>query len=373
MSVRSDIQMAGPSITDHEVKTVADCMANGWFNYDYVERFEREFAAYHGRRFGLMTPNCTSAIHLLLLGLGVGAADEVILPECTWIASAAPVTYQGARTVLCDIEEDSWCMDPRALERAITKNTKAFIAVDLFGNMPRMTELEAIARDRGIFFIEDAAEAVGSTYRGRRAGSFGVGSVFSFHRTKTICTGEGGMLLLDDLDLFERCQLLRDHGRGPKTKPYFNEAITPKYMPFNLQAAMGLAQFQRIEELVGMKRHMFHKYRERLGHLPGIHLNAEPPHATNGAWITGLVFGRELGIDKPTAIARLAELGVPARPFFYPLSSIPAYAGREEQGRLDSPVAYDVSARGINLPCSFTLTDDQLDFICDGVERLVQG
>ena len=371
MQEQRNILMAGPSITDLEARTVADCMANGWFNYDYVERFEKEFAAYHGRAFALMTPNCTSAIHLLLLGLGIGPGDDVIVPECTWIASAAPITYQRANTVFCDIEAESWCMDPAALERAITDRTKAVIVVDLFGNMPQMKEIAEIARARGIHLIEDAAEAVGSSYCGRRAGSFGVGSVFSFHRTKTICTGEGGMLLLDDEELFRRCQILRDHGRGPQTKPYFNEEITPKYMPFNLQAAMGWAQFQRIDELVGMKRHMFNKYRERLGHLPGIQLNAEPDHVVNGAWITGLVFGRELGIDKPTAIARLAEMGVPARPFFYPLSAIPAYAGREEEGRRNSPAAYDISSRGINLPCSFTLTDDDLDFVCDGIEKLV--
>jgi len=363
--------MAGPSITDLEVRTVADCMANGWFNYHYVELFEREFAAYHGRKFGLMTPNCTSAIHLLLLGLGIGPGDEVIVPECTWIATSAPVSYQNAEVVFCDIEQDSWCMDPDAFERSITPNTKAVIVVDLFGNMPRMTALEEIAQARGIHLIEDAAEAIGSVYHGRRAGSFGVGSVFSFHRTKTICTGEGGMLLLDDEELYRRCVILRDHGRGPDTKPYFNEQVTPKYMPFNLQAAMGWAQFQRIEELVEMKRHMYLKYRERLGKMPGIQLNAEPSNVVNGAWITGLVFARELGIDKLGAIKRLAAMGVPARPFFYPLSSIPAYAGREEEGRRKSPIAYDISSRGINLPCSYTLSDADLDFICDGVEKLV--
>jgi len=365
--------MAGPSITEHEARVVADCMANGWFNYDYVERFEREFARYHGREFGLMTPNCTSAIHLLLLGLGIDEGDEVIVPECTWIASAAPITYQRAKTVFCDIEEESWCLCPDALKRTITDKTKAIIAVDLFGNMPQMDELQRLASDAGIEFIEDAAEAVGSTYRGKRAGGFGVGSVFSFHRTKTICTGEGGMLLIDDPDLYKRCQLLRDHGRGPNTKPYFNEEVTPKYMPSNLQAAMGWAQFERIEELVGMKREILRKYRERLEHLPGVQFNPEPSHIVNGAWITAVVLGKELGIEKETAIKRLAESGVPSRPFFYPLSSIPAFPGREEEGRENSPVAYDISSRGINLPGSFTLTDDQIEFVCDGVEKLVKG
>ena len=373
MSPLSPSLMAGPSITEVERTTVADCMANGWFNYDYVEKFERGFAAYHGRRFALMTPNCTSATHLLLLGLGIGPGDEVIVPECTWIATAAPVSYQKATTVFCDISADTWCLDPAAVERAITPRTKAIIAVDLFGNMPDMTRLTALAARHGIPLIEDAAEAVGSVYHGKRAGSFGVGSVFSFHRTKTLCTGEGGMLLIDDEALFSRCQILRDHGRGPNTRPYFNEAVTPKYMPFNLQAAMGWAQFQRIEELVAMKRAIFHRYRERLAGAPGITLNFESADIVNGAWITALVLDRSTGLDKPAAISRLNALGVPARPFFYPLTSIPAYPGREEEGRRNSPVAYDISSRGINLPGSFLLTMDQVDFVAASIIKLISS
>lgn len=366
------IEMAAPSITDLEINTVLDCMRNGWSNYHYVEEFERSFAAYHGRKYALMTPNCTSAIHLLLLGLGIQAGDEVIVPECTWIASAAPISYVGATPVFCDIDADSWCLAPHAVEQAITSKTKAILAVDLFGNMPDMTSLTALAKKHNLFFIEDAAEAVGSIYHGKRAGSFGIGSVFSFHRTKTICTGEGGMLLLDDEELFSKCRIYRDHGRGPNTKPYFNEAVTPKYMPFNLQAAMGYAQFQRIEELIARKREMFHRYRQGLADIKEIQINAEPDGVQNGAWITAIVFAKSTGITKESAIAQLATLDVPSRPFFYPLSSLPAYPECQELGMKNAPIAYDISSRGINLPCAYSVTNEQIDFIISQIRTIFQ-
>src|SRR5436190_11212162 len=173
--------MAGPSITEHEIAVVNDCMRNGWYNYKYVESFQREFAQYHDRKFGIMTPNCTTAIHLLLTALGVQEGDEVIVPECTWIATAAPITYLRATPVFCDIEPVNWCLDPRSVERSITPRTKAIIVVDLFGNMPLMDELVDVAARHGVPLIEDSAESLGSTYHGVRAGKFGVGSVFSFH------------------------------------------------------------------------------------------------------------------------------------------------------------------------------------------------
>ena len=201
------IHMAGPWITDHEINIVEDAMRNGWYenSYDYVEKFQREFAAFHDRKYGIMTPNCTTAIHLLLTALGISEGDEVILPECTWIATGAGITYLRATPIFCDIDSKNWCLNPRSVEKLITPKTKAVIAVDLFGNMPQYDELTKLCAHNGIPLIEDSAEAVGSTYKGVKAGKFGIGSVFSFHRTKTITTGEGGMLLLDDQKLFDRC------------------------------------------------------------------------------------------------------------------------------------------------------------------------
>lgn len=369
------IQMAGPWITEHEERIVLDALRNGWYGpqaYHYVETFQREFARYHDRAHALMTPNCTTAIHLLLAGLGVGAGDEVIVPDCTWIATAAPITYVQATPVFCDIDPHNWCLDPAAVEARLTERTKAIIAVDLFGNMADWDALRAIADRRGLILIEDAAEALGSTYRGVRAGKFGVGSVFSFHRTKTLTTGEGGMLLLDDEALFERCKFLRDHGRA-EGRMYYNIEVTFKYMPFNLQAALGYAQFQRLNELVERKRWILDRYRTNLADIPDLHFNAEPDHVFNAVWGPTLVFGSSHGMTKDRAIAELAELGLPARPFFYPLSSLPAYAGYNEQGRQFAPVAYDVSSRGITLPAALIITEAEIDAVCDGLRRVLRS
>jgi len=369
----STIFAAGPSITQIEVNAVLDAVSNGWYerSYDYCERFQRDFAAYHGRRYALMTPNCTTAIHLLLAGLGLGEGDEVIAPECTWIGSTAGISYQRATPVFCDIEPDTWCIDPASVERAITPRTKAIIAVDLFGNMPRMELLQAIADRHGVPLIEDAAEAVGSTYRGRKAGSFGIASTFSFHRTKTITTGEGGMLLLDDDRLFERCSFLRDHGRRKDGPAYWNFEVTFKYMPFNVQAALGWAQLQRIEELVSIKRHHLQTYRSLLAGVLDLQLNHEPEGGRNGAWITGLVFGSSHGVTKQDALRELPPMGIPARPFFYPLSSMPAYGSRGSEMCHRNPVAYDISSRAINLPGAMNMTDEQLQFVCDRIRRFL--
>lgn len=364
------IHMAGPWMTEHETRVVDDCMRNGWYNYEYVEKFQREFAAYHGRKYGIMTPNCTTAIHLLLTAMGIHDGDEVIVPDCTWVGSSAGIKYLRAETVFADIEPVNWCMDPESMRKAITPRTKAIIAVDLFGNMPRLDELSAIAAEHNIPLIEDAAEAVGSTYKGKRAGGFGIASVFSFHRTKTLSTGEGGMLLLDEDALYERCMFLRDHGRKPDGPAYFVYEVTYKYMPFNLQAAVGYAQFQRIDELVAKKRWILNSYKERLGSINDIEFNAEPEGGVNGAWITGLLPGKSYGVDKLQLIDRLKAIDVPARPFFYPLSSMPAY-NAEATYRPRNVAAYDICNRGINLPGALNLTEDQIDFVCDGVRKVL--
>jgi perosamine synthetase len=367
----SEIFMAGPSVTELEEKIVLDALRNGWYGKDayfYVEKFESEFAKYHNRKFALMTPNCTTSLHLLLAGLDIGEGDEVIAPDCTWVGSVAGITYQRATTVFADIDPVHWCLTPESIERAITPKTKAVIVVDLFGNMPDYDGIKAVCEKYKILLIEDAAEALGSIYKGVRAGKFGIGSTFSFHRTKTITTGEGGMLLLDDEKLFERCKFLRDHGRQPGT--YFNTEVTFKYMPFNIQAALGYAQFQRIDELVDKKRWIWHGFCDRLKNIPDILLNPEPIYVKNGVWATALVFGKSYNISREHALDKISKLGLPARPFFYPLSSLPAYNMKKECEK-NNPVAYDISSRGINLPCALNLTEKDLDKYTEGIIKVL--
>ncbi len=364
--------MAGPWITEHEIKTVEKAMRDWYVNpYWYCEEFQKDFAAWHDRKYALMTPNCTSAIWLLLKCLGIGPGDEVLLPDCTWIGSSAGVTHVGATPVFCDITPEDWCLDPESVRRSITPRTKAMIVVDLFGNMPRVDALMAIAKEHGLHYIEDAAEALGSTYKGTRAGKFGVGSVFSFHRTKTLTTGEGGMLLLDAPELLEKCAMWRDHGRKQGGALYYNYEVTYKFMPFNVQAAIGYAQFQRVDELIDKKRWTLHAYKERLADIPDIQLNPEPEYVTNGAWITGLVFGKSHGITKQEAMDKLAAIGRPSRPFFYPLSSLPAYGGLREIYEPKNTMAYDISDRAINLPGALNITEVQIDYICDGIKTIL--
>eukprot|EP00210_Caulerpa_lentillifera_P009585 g9142.t1 len=349
-------------------------MRHGWYGkdaYTYVEKFESEFAAYHDRSYGLMTPNCTTAIHLLLAGLGIEEEDEVIVPECTWIASVAPVIYQRAQPVFADIDPVNWCIHPREVAKKISPKTKAVIVVNLYGNMADMDELRTLCDSKGIHLIEDAAESLGSVYKGTKSGKFGVGSVFSFHRTKTITTGEGGMLLLDDPALFERCKFLRDHGRAPGT--YYNTEVTFKYMPSNLAASLGYAQFQRLDELVEKKRWIWQTYQKHLADVPDLYLNPEPAEIYNGVWCTALVFGTSYGINKEYIMEKLAKHNLPSRPFFYPLTSLPAFGPNVDRGRQNSPIAYDIAERAINLPSAFSVTEEQIKQMCQGIKDILQS
>ena len=249
--IDNEIYMAGPQVTEADIEIVLDALRNGWYGkdaYKYVEKFETKFAQFHNRKFALMTPNCTSAIHLYLSAIGIGSNDEVIVPDVTWVASAAPIVYLNAKPVFADVSDENWCLTTKSIDAQKTQKTRAVISVDLYGNMPDYDSIEEYCRTNNLILLEDAAEALGSKYKNRRAGSFGDASVFSFHRTKTITTGEGGILLLDDEDIYNRAKFLRDHGRSPGT--YFNTEVTYKYMPSNLAASLGYAQFLRLDELV---------------------------------------------------------------------------------------------------------------------------
>jgi perosamine synthetase len=277
--------VSGPSITQKEIDYVTDAVTNAWYGNAniYHDRFEKAFADYLGVRYAVSLPSCTSAIHLALLALGVGPGDEVIVPDATWIASAAPITYVGATPVFADIDRRTWCLSGETLAAAITPRTKAVIIVDLYGNMPEMNSLLEVARAHGLAVVEDAAEAAGAEYEGRRAGSFGDAGVFSFHGSKTLTTGEGGMLVTDDESLFRRTLVLRDHGRKPGDKQFWNTEIAYKYKMSSMQAALGLAQLERIEELIERKREIFGWYRQELESVEEITLNC-PARGTVTGW-----------------------------------------------------------------------------------------
>jgi len=362
------IPIAGPSITQKEIDYVTEAVKTAWYDGANIfhERFERAFAEHCGRRHAVSLPSCTSGLHLALLALGIGVGDEVIVPDVTWIASVAPVRYVGATPIFTDIDAQTWCLSPEAFEAAITPRTKAAIVVDLYGAMPDWDRLSEIASRKGVVLVEDAAEAVGSRWRERRAGSFGVMSAFSFHGSKTLTTGEGGMLVLDDDQLLRRIIQLRDHGRAPGDTMFFNEEVGWKYKMSSMQAALGLAQLERLDELVEKKRQIFSWYRQQLVDWNYGYLNPDVPGLFNSYWMTTVVLYPSLKIGKENIIPRLKSKGVDARPFFHPLSAIPAFRDTREAStaRDRNGVAYSISPYGINLPSALSLDEPAVGHVC---------
>lgn len=377
MKTSPTIPVSGPWITQREIDYVTDAVKTAWYGDAgvYNQRFETAFAEYLSVRYAVSLPSCTSAIHLSLAALGVGPGDEVIVPECTWIASAAPITYTGATTVFADIDPQTWCLCPDSLAACITPRTKAVIPVDLYGNVADYARIGEIARRHGLAVIEDAAEAIGAVSHGRLAGSLGDIGVFSFHGSKTLTTGEGGLLVTDREDIYRRVLQLRDHGRKPGDKFFFNSEVGFKYKMSALQAALGLAQLERIEELIARKREIFSWYRERLAAVPGITLNYEAPGTRSGYWMVTAVLSPELGWRKEPLQEAMAQAGMDCRPFFHPLSSIPAYAETKNaaEARARNVHAYRVSPWGINLPSALNLTSDQVEQVCATLLALLRN
>lgn len=360
----SRIPVAGPWITQKEIDYVTDAVTRAWYSDAgvYHERFERAFCEYLGVRFAMALPSCTSALHLALVALGVGPGDEVVVPEATWIASAAPVTYVGATPVFADVDPETWCLDPGSLQRCITERTRAIIPVDLYGGMPNWDAILAIAEKAGIPVIEDAAQSVGARWKGRLAGSIGRVGTFSFHGTKTLTTGEGGMLVTNDEEIYAKCAILRDHGRMPGQKLFWHGFVGFKYKMSAMQAALGLAQLERIDAIIERKREAFSWYQEALAGIPNMTMNVEPAGTLNAYWMATIIPDASYGVPKEAMVRDLAATGMDTRPFFYPLSELPAFAGFANVvgARERNPVAYQLSATGVNLPSSLSITRDQV-------------
>lgn len=354
-----------PSITELEVSYATDAAANGWGAqcYDYINRFEAQFAAHLGVPHAIATSSCTGALHMGMAALGIGAGDEVILADTNWIASAAPVVHLGAKPVFVDILSDSWCIDPAQAEAAITPRTKAILAVHLYGNLCDMDRLLAIGEKHGIAVIEDSAEAIGSVYRGKRAGSMGAFGSFSFHGTKTVTTGEGGMFVTNDAALYEKVLTLSNHGRARGQKlQFWPEEVGFKYKMSNIQAALGCGQIERIDALTTRKRDILHYYRTRLEALPGVRMNPEPEDGVNGAWMPTAVFDRELGVTREMMLQAFADANIDARVFFHPLSQLPMFDDQPQNS-----IAWDIPHRAINLPSFHDITQDELDRVAQVV------
>jgi perosamine synthetase len=345
---RSRIHYTKPSITALEIGYATDAATNGWGErcYEYIGRFETAFREHLGVKHAIATSSCTGALHLGLAALGVGPGDEVIVADSNWIATVAPIVHVGATPGFVDNHADSWCIDPGQAEAAITPRTKAILAVHLYGNLCDMDRLRALGQRHGIPVIEDAAEALGSSWRGARAGSMGAFSTFSFHGSKTVTTGEGGMFVTDDDALYERVLTLSNHGRARgETRQFWPAVVGYKYKISNLQAALGCAQMERIAELVARKREILATYRRAIEAWPGVRMNPEPEGTVIGGWMPTAVFDEDTGVTRERLQAAFAADNIDARPFFYPLSGMPMFSPKPQNRH-----AWSIPGRAINLP-----------------------
>jgi perosamine synthetase len=280
----------------------------------------------------------------------------VILADTNWIAAASVIVHLGATPVFVDVLPDSWCIDPDKASAAITSRTRAIIATHLYGNLCDMDALLDIGREHDLPIIEDAAEALGSAWGDRKAGSRGLFGTFSFHGTKTMTTGEGGMFVTSDAALNHKVLTLNNHGRVPgETHQFWSQVVGFKYKMSNIQAAIGCAQIERIEDLVGRKREIFAKYRDALARITAISTNPEPAGTVNSAWMPTAVFAPETGVNRELLLAEFKNANVDARVFFHPLSTMPMFT--HVPGNV---VGHDIADRAINLPSYHDMTDDDI-------------
>tara|TARA_B110000971_G_scaffold173424_1_gene178406 strand:- start:2273 stop:3385 length:1113 start_codon:yes stop_codon:yes gene_type:complete len=360
-----------PNIGKLEKEFVYDAIDNGWGDncYDYIYKFQDSYKSYLDVNYAIATSSCTGAIHIALKAMGIKPGDEVIVPDATWVASVAPITYLSAKPIFVDVLDTSWCIDPKEIEKSITPKTKAIIAVHLYGNMCEMDEIMRIAKKNNLYVIEDCAEAIGSEYKGKKAGSIGDFGTFSFHGTKTITSGEGGMLVTNDKNLFEIASILHDHGRDPKLKKdLWVERIGFKYKMSNLQAALGYAQMQRIDELVNKKIEIFNLYKNELSKIDGIRLNSQVEYVKNTYWMPTIILDEKLGIDRNKMIDYLNLNGTPTRPFFYPASSCPEF-----EKLSNNTLSIQLGKNGINLPSYFDMTNEDIQKVSSDIIKYLNN
>lgn len=368
MSGRPRIPWANPSFDELARRYVVEALDSTWVSHGpFVERFEREFNAHIGSPFGVTTSNGTTALEVALLALDIGPGDEVIVPGFTFVAPGNMVLAVGATPVFAEVEPDGWCLDPADVERCLTDRTKAIIAVHTYGNMCDMDALGRLASARGVALIEDAAEACFSRLRGRHAGTLSDIGCFSFQATKTISMGEGGFVATARPELHERMRLFRDHGMR-RGKRYWHEAVGRNYRITNLQAALGVAQLERLDRIYAQRRHVFERYSARLQGQAGLTLQAFGPGVEPLVWAIAVrCTPAAFGLDRDAIMARLEADGIETRPGFYPFTVMPFYS---RYVRRPLPVCEDVAAHVVSLPSYPTLTDDDIDFVCDRLLRL---
>ncbi|MDK9703220.1 MAG: DegT/DnrJ/EryC1/StrS family aminotransferase [Sulfuritalea sp.] len=352
-----------PVLDGNEEKYLVDCVRSGWISSEgpYVARFEEGLAARVGRRHGVAVANGSVALEMAVAALGLKDGDEVILPAFTIISCATAVVRAGAVPVLADCDPLTWNMEPDRVRACITPRTRAIMMVHIYGLPTDMDPILALAREHGLKIIEDAAEMHGQTYRQRPCGSFGDISIFSFYPNKHITTGEGGMLVTDDLQLAERCRSLRNLCFKAEQR-FVHDELGWNFRMSNLQAALGVAQLERLDEFVARKRRMGARYTELLAGTAGLQLPLPATeYAENIYWVFGVVLDDDVDMDARAAMQRLAQQGIGTRPFFWPMHEQPVFQKMGLFAGERHPVAERIARRGFYLPSGLALTDGQIE------------
>lgn len=365
---KSMILTAGPSISAKEAAYSFDAALNGWnSNWSkYLTTFEKQFAEYVGVKYAMATSSCTGALQIALMALDIGPDDEVIVPDQTWVATANAVRYVGAIPVFADVELDTWNIDARSIESLITGKTKAIIPVHMYGHPARMTEILAVAQRHGLKVVEDAAPAIGAEWLGKRCGSFGQFGAFSFQGAKLMVTGEGGMLVTDDDALYQKALKIWDQGRNP-SRTFWIDGNGVKFKMSNIQAALGLGQLERVDELIELKRRLFSWYQEGLEGAPYITLNNEVEGARSIYWMSSLRLDESAPISRDDLMKRLKERNVDTRPVFPAISQYPIWP-RQQQPQ---PTALRVGNQAINLPSGVCLSKDEVMYVAKQIQDIL--
>jgi perosamine synthetase len=367
MAPPEEIPVSIPDLSGNEEAYMVEAVRSSWISSTgpFVERFEREFAAVCGTRAAITVSNGTVALHLALLALGLRAGDEVIVPSLTYIATANAVRYAGATPVFADVDPATWCLDPRRVEALITPRTRGLIAVHLYGHPADMDALGDIARRRGLWIVEDAAEAHMATYKGRTVGALSSVAMFSFYGNKILTSGEGGALTLDDPDLEQRARLLRGQGMDPQRR-YFFPIVGYNYRLTNVACAMLCAQLERRREIVARRRAIFQLYRQQLAGVPGIGLQPVAPWADPAPWLFCITVDAPYPRTRDELALALKAAGVDTRPFFVPIHQLPPYSGSPAG---DLATTERLGRTGLNLPTYPALTATAIDRVCAVIRR----
>ena len=363
MSNTAFIPVNEPLLNGNEEKYVVECIRTGWISSEgpFVRRFEEQFSARVGRKHGVAVSNGSVALDATVVALGIGPGDEVILPTFTIISCAAAIVRTGATPVVVDCDPLTWNMTVEQVEARITPRTRAIMVVHIFGLPVDMDPLLALSLKHGLKVIEDAAEVIGQTYRGRPCGSFGDISTFSFYPNKHVTTGEGGMIVTDDPALAERCRGLRNLCFKPEQR-FVHDELGWNFRITNMQAALGVAQLERLDKSVAIKRRMGARYTELLTGTRGIQLPlASMPFADNIHLVYGLVLDDAVPFDAKEAMVRLAALGIGTRPFFWPMHEQPVFRKMGLFTGESHPVAECIARRGFYIPSGMALSDEQIE------------